>query len=143
MRFPNAAAPRRPSRASAQAMRAALLLALAASAAALLQAPRAAARPRRRPARAFAKPASLPRGGGALEAAPPSLMEGRVTLAVTIALEIFATTSMKMAATNKIWHVRGPGSPASPFRRASGAHRRSARCSATSPASRSSRTCSR
>ena len=45
--------------------------------------------------------------GGALQATPVGAGggSGRALLALTIALEVFATTSMKLASTRPIWHL--------------------------------------
>ena len=45
--------------------------------------------------------------GGALQASPVGAGggSGRALLALTIALEVFATTSMKLASTRPIWHL--------------------------------------
>ncbi len=45
--------------------------------------------------------------GGALQATPVGAGGGggRALLALTIALEVFATTSMKLASTRPIWHL--------------------------------------
>jgi len=45
--------------------------------------------------------------GGALQATPVGAGggSGRALLALTIALEVFATTSMKLASTRPVWHL--------------------------------------
>ena len=54
-----------------------------------------------------AKAAQRVKRGGALQATPVGAGGGggRALLALTIALEVFATTSMKLASTRPIWHL--------------------------------------
>ena len=62
---------------------------------------------RREPTRTGAQAARRVKRGGALQATPVGAGGGggRALLALTIALEVFATTSMKLASTRPIWHL--------------------------------------
>ena len=61
----------------------------------------------REPTRTGAQAARRVKRGGALQATPVGAGggSGRALLALTIALEVFATTSMKLASTRPIWHL--------------------------------------
>ena len=61
----------------------------------------------RRATRTGAQAARGVKRGGALQATPVGAGggSGRALLALTIALEVFATTSMKLASTRPIWHL--------------------------------------
>ncbi len=61
----------------------------------------------REPTRTGAQAARRVTRGGALQATPVGAGggSGRALLALTIALEVFATTSMKLASTRPIWHL--------------------------------------
>ena len=61
----------------------------------------------RRATRSGAQAARRVTRGGALQATPVGAGggSGRALLALTIALEVFATTSMKLASTRPIWHL--------------------------------------
>ena len=62
---------------------------------------------RRESTRAGAQATRRVKRGGALQATPVGAGGGggRALLALTIALEVFATTSMKLASTRPIWHL--------------------------------------
>ena len=62
---------------------------------------------RREPTRTGAQAARRVTRGGALQATPVGAGggSGRALLALTIALEVFATTSMKLASARPIWHL--------------------------------------
>ena len=62
---------------------------------------------RHEPTRSGAQAAWRVKRGGALQATPVGAGggSGRALLALTIALEVFATTSMKLASTRPIWHL--------------------------------------
>mmetsp|Transcript_9836 Transcript_9836/g.26129 ORF Transcript_9836/g.26129 Transcript_9836/m.26129 type:complete len:170 (-) Transcript_9836:79-588(-) len=62
---------------------------------------------RHEPTRSGAQAARRVKRGGALQATPVGAGggSGRALLALTIALEVFATTSMKLASTRPIWHL--------------------------------------
>ena len=62
---------------------------------------------RHEPTRSGAQAAWRVKRGGALQATPVGAGGGggRALLALTIALEVFATTSMKLASTRPIWHL--------------------------------------
>ena len=62
---------------------------------------------RRGTTRSGAQAARRVKRGGALQATPVGAGGGggRALLALTIALEVFATTSMKLASTRPIWHL--------------------------------------
>ena len=62
---------------------------------------------RREPTRTGAQATRRVKRGGALQATPVGAGGGggRALLALTIALEVFATTSMKLASTRPIWHL--------------------------------------
>ena len=60
-----------------------------------------------RATRSGAQAARRVKRGGALQATPVGAGGGggRALLALTIALEVFATTSMKLASTRPVWHL--------------------------------------
>ena len=62
---------------------------------------------RHEPTRTGAQAARRVKRGGALQATPVGAGGGggRALLALTIALEVFATTSMKLASTRPVWHL--------------------------------------
>ena len=62
---------------------------------------------RHEPTRSGAQATRRVKRGGALQATPVGAGGGggRALLALTIALEVFATTSMKLASTRPIWHL--------------------------------------